>query len=153
MTVVWEQATDRRREEIVRQAIQPYWPELIFEPTPKFFPTDYHLSLPEGDPFAGYIGDMEVKWFNHSSSRGGMFNYNKLMRIMQMTMFRDHHMAYHRLALRYSDGVLLIPARLLASIQPEWFTRRDTKERDLVIHVPIESLKPKYWMAVKTTDE
>lgn len=153
MTTIWEKPLDRRREEIVRDAIHPIWPELIFQPTPRYFPTDFHLSLPDGDPFAGYIGDLEIKWFRHSSHHGGMFNYNKLMRIMQMTMFRDHPMAYHRLALRYDDGILLMPARVLAGIQPEWFTRRDTNESDLVIHVPVDELKPKYWMDVRASDE
>lgn len=149
----WEIAADRKREDIVKRAIHPVWPDLIFDPTPRFFPTDYHLSLPYGHPYGGYIGDLEVKWFRHDSSVGGVFNYNKLLQIQSMTIFRDHTYAFHRIALRYTDGILLLPASELACIKPEWFVRNDTQERDLVVHVPIDRLKEKYWLPVETTDE
>lgn len=149
---IWHKPMDKRREQIVADAIHDnYWPYIEFDPTPKYYPTDYHLTLMDGE-YGGYIGDLEIKWFRHDSSRPGMFNYNKLMLILAMPIWRDHDHAYHRLALRYDDGILLAPARELGGREPQWYVRRDTAERDLVIHIPLDELKERYWLPLRTED-
>jgi len=145
---VWQTDTDRRREDLVRSALNTYWrSDVVFDPTPRFFPTDFHMTVMDGS-YGQYIGDMEVKWYRQDTTRGGgVFNYNKLMVLSSLPMWTDHPDFGHRVAFRYADGVLLVPVRELAGLQPYWFTRPDTNERDLVVNVPVHELR-NYWIPV-----
>lgn len=147
---VWQTQADRKRENLVRDALLQHWrSDVVFDPTPRFFPTDFHMTVMEGT-YGHYIGDLEVKWYRRDSTRiggGGVFNYNKLMLLASLPMWKDHPDAAHRVAFRYMDGLLLVPVRELAGLQPYWFTRHDTSERDLVVSVPVRELR-NYWIPV-----
>lgn len=148
---VWQTTADRRRETLVAETLRAHWrPDVVFDPTPRFFPTDFHMTAMDGN-YGHYIGDLEVKWFRRDSTRlngGGVFNYNKLMLLASLPMWKDHQDAAHRVCFRYMDGLLLVPVKELAGLQPFWFTRRDTSESDLVVSVPVRELRSRYWIPV-----
>lgn len=123
---------DSRRERLVARAIEKLFPRYILAQTPPFHPTDFHMSWLTDKAELEYKGDLEVKWFNHDSSRTAVFNFNKLQVILSMPPRKE---SMHKLCFRYTDGLLIIPADLLANEKPKWFTRNDTQERDLVVVV------------------
>lgn len=148
---VYQTRDDRRREQAVAAYLGSLWPAVEFWPTPKYFPTDFHLMHTYARGSSDYIGDLEVKWFTHGSDRPGVFNYNKLMRILLMQPARDDERCQHRLAARYSDGLYVVPIRALAALPPEPFTRRDTGERDLIVRLRLNEL-PGKWFPAEVTE-
>lgn len=147
---VYQTQGDQMREQAVADALRAVWPSVEFWPTPKYFPTDFHLVNHYQRGSADYIGDLEVKWFHHPSSKPGVFNYNKLMRILLMQPARDDAKCYHRLAARYEDGLYVVPVRALAALEPEPFIRRDTGERDLIVRLDLHQLPGKWFDTVVT---
>lgn len=128
---------DSRRERMVAKAIEKLIPRYILHQTPPFHPTDFHVSWLTDKAELEYKGDLEVKWFRHDSSRTAVFNFNKLQVILSMP---PRQTAVHKLCFRFDDGLLIVPADLLADEMPYWFTRNDTGERDLVIKVDKSAL-------------
>lgn len=137
---------DSSHEADVAAAVKHQWPDLDLLPTPKFFPFDFHVLRRYGRGSSDYLGGLEVKWFNHDSSRPGVFNYNKLLQLLAMTVHRDDPLCYHRIAFRFTDGILITAARNVATQKPEMFTRKDTGETDLVVRIEREAL-PGRWLA------
>jgi hypothetical protein len=123
---------DARRERLVARAIEKQIPRYILTQTPPFHPTDFHVSWLTDAAELCYMGDLEIKWFRHSSSQKAVFNFNKLQNIMLLPPRKE---PIHKICFRYDDGLLIIPADLLADQKPYWFKRRDTQEQDLVVVV------------------
>lgn len=148
---VWQKTVDKEREQTVADVLREYWrSDVSFDPTPKYFPSDFHMTAWQGD-YGTYIGDLEVKWLTHASTdRGGVFNFNKLLLLASMPMWNDGVGYGHWVAFRYTDGVLMTPVSSLLTVKPAWFTRRDTGERDLVVHVPVDDMRPYGWIPVVT---
>jgi len=146
---VYLTASDRNHEEIVADAIKAKWPEVDLFPTPKFFPFDFHVMKKYTRGSSDYLGGLEVKWFNHGSERSGVFNYNKLLQLLAMTVHRDDPSCHHRIAFRFDDGILIVTAAQVAVRTPEVFTRRDTGETDLVVRITRADL-PGTWLDICT---
>lgn len=142
---VYQTSDDRAREDRVAAFLKRLWPTVEFWPNPKYYPTDFHLVNHYQRGSADYIGDLEVKWFTHASDRAGVFNYNKLMRILLMQPARDDDKCFHRLAARFDDGIYVVPIRALAALTPEVFTRKDTAERDLIVRLRLDQLPGKWF--------
>jgi hypothetical protein len=149
LATIYATADDRSHEQIVGDVITASWPQVELFPTPKFFPFDFHVIRTYNRKSSDYLGGLEVKWFNHDSTRAGVFNYNKLLQLIAMTLHRDDPTCHHRIAFRYTDGILIVPARELTKYKPEVFTRRDTGETDLVVRVVREDLSGA-WIDVQT---
>ena len=140
---------DLSHEVTVANAILARWPGFQFHPTPKFFPFDFHIMRTYTRGSSDYLGGLEVKWFNHDSTKAGVFNYNKLLQLLAMTLHRDDSNCYHRIAFRYTDGILIASARDVARHEPFLLTRRDSQETDLVVRVSPQTT-PGTWLEVAT---
>lgn len=129
--------------------LHPHWK---FYDTPKFYFTDFHLThfYPSGRE--NYIGDLEIKWLKTDSSKPAIFPFNKLQQILIAPPYVDSHEAFHRICFRFSDGLLLLPAKELGHLHPTFHTRWDTKERDLVVYVQAELFK-QYWIPEIVNEE
>ena len=128
-----ETFADNKRERLIAKEIERIWPNLVLSKTPPFHPTDYHVSRFTGYGEMEYLHDLEMKWFNHSSTRPAMFNFNKLQTLCAMPPKRDG--VNHMLCFRFTDGLLFVPVNELVNSKPYWFTRKDTQETDLVVVV------------------
>lgn len=137
-------ASDGKREQIAAKALTDYFINWKLYPTPRFFFTDFHITVMHGNGRENYIGDLEIKWLKTDSSKPAIFPFNKLQQIMIAPPYTDTDYSYHRICFRYSDGILVIPAREIAHLQPVFHTRWDTKERDLVVFVNASDY-PQYW--------
>ena len=108
----------------------------VLTPTPKFYFTDYHINRKHDNGRENYIGDLELKWLNTTSDFPATFSYNKLQLMTAVPVYTDTPESYHRVCFRFTDGILLVPAKaLMRFCEPTWFTRFDTGETDLVIKV------------------
>ncbi len=71
---------------------------------------------------------------SHSSTEV-KFPYQKLQRMWLTEPLDDNPDAYNRIVIRYTDALLVIPARLLRNIPPTYgLTRADTQEHDFNVH-------------------
>ena len=140
---------DLSHEVTVANAILAKWPGFEFHPTPKFFPFDFHIMRVYQRGSADYLGGLEVKWFNHDSTKPGVFNFNKLLQLLAMTVHRDDPDCHHRVAFRFTDGILISSARDVARNEPFLFTRKDRNETDLVVRVN-PATTPGTWISART---
>ena len=135
---VRETFADNKRERLVGREIERIWPNLVLSKTPPFHPTDYHVSRLNEYAELEYLNDLEIKWFNHSSARPAMFNFNKLQMLCSMPPKRER--VNHMICFRFTDGLLFVPVNELINSKPYWFTRKDTQETDLVVVVDKSTL-------------
>ena len=149
LATIYLTTEDQTHEAIVGQAIKSKWPNVELFPTPKFFPFDFHVTRTYQRGSSDYLGGLEIKWFNHGSEKPGVFNYNKLLQLLAMTVHRDDPACHHRIAFRFTDGILIVSARQVADQPPHIFTRKDTKETDLVVQINREQLQGT-WLDVCT---
>jgi hypothetical protein len=149
LATIYLTASDQQHEAIVGKAIQDAWPNVELFPTPKFFPFDFHVMRRYRRGSSDYLGGLEVKWFNHASDRAGVFNYNKLLQLLAMTVHRDDPGCHHRIAFRFTDGILISAAQSVASQPAQIFTRKDTNETDLVVRIGRDRV-PGTWLDVTT---
>jgi hypothetical protein len=135
MEAIRNTAEDMKREERLANYLQERLP-WVLTPTPKFYFTDYHINRKYYHGRESYIGDLELKWLNTPSEIPAIFSYNKLQLMCAVPVYTDTAESYHRVCFRFTDGILLIPAkRLMRESEPIWHTRWDTGETDLVIKV------------------
>jgi hypothetical protein len=128
-------ASDYSREVRLANYLQMRLP-WVLTPTPKFYFTDYHINRKYEAGRENYIGDLEIKWLNTTSDFPAVFSYNKLQLLTAVPVYTDTPESYHRVCIRYTDGILLVPAKaLMRFCEPTWYTRFDTGETDLVIRV------------------
>lgn len=135
---------DGKREKIAAKMLTDYFINWKLYPTPRFFFTDFHITVMQTQGRENYIGDLEIKWLKTDSSKPAIFPFNKLQQIMIAPPYTDSDFSYHRICFRFSDGISVIPAKLLAGIEPVFHTRWDTKERDLVVFFNAREY-PEYW--------
>jgi hypothetical protein len=128
---------DNRREAVVAQHLTNLAPWKLI-PTPKFYFTDFHIQRIYDNGRENYIGDLEIKWLNSSSQYPAIFPFNKLQQMMIAPPYTDNAESFHRICFRFSDGVMIVPAKKLAHLQPALHTRKDTDETDLVVWVNVE---------------
>jgi hypothetical protein len=128
---------DNRREAVVAQHLTRLAPWKLI-PTPKFYFTDFHIQRVYDNGRENYIGDLEIKWLNSSSQYPAIFPFNKLQQMMIAPPYTDNAESFHRICFRFSDGVMIVPAKKLAHLQPALHTRKDTDETDLVVWVNVE---------------
>jgi hypothetical protein len=107
-------------------------------PTPKFYFTDYHINKLYPHGRQNYIGDLEIKWLNSPSTYPAIFPFNKLQQLLIAPPYTDSAESYHRICFRFTDGLMMLPAKELAKLQPTLHTRRDTNETDLVVWVRVD---------------
>lgn len=107
-------------------------------PTPKFYFTDYHINKLQPNGRQNYIGDLEIKWLNSPSTYPAIFPFNKLQQMLIAPPYTDSPDSYHRICFRFTDGLMIIPAKAIAHLQPAIHTRKDTNETDLVIWVRVD---------------
>lgn len=110
-------------------------------PTPRFYFTDYHINKVYQNGRENYIGDLEIKWLNSPSSYPAIFPFNKLQQMIIAPPYTDSPESYHRICFRFTDGLMIIPAKTLAHLQPTLHTRKDTNETDLVVWVRVENFQ------------
>ena len=135
---------DSQKEKKVVNALYLLYPDWNFYPTPKFYFTDYHITRRAHGGRENYIGDLEIKWLKTDSNKSAIFPFNKLQQTLIAPPYTDGDEIFHRICFRFADGLLIIPAKILGFMIPQFHVRWDTKERDLVIYVnPKEYLE--YW--------
>lgn len=110
-------------------------------PTPKFYFTDYHINRLYDHGRQNYIGDLEIKWLNIPSTAPAIFPFNKLQQLLIAPPYTDSPESYHRICFRFTDGLMMVPAKALAHLQPTLHTRRDTNETDLVVWVKVSEFQ------------
>jgi len=135
---------DGKREKIAAKMLTDYFINWKLYPTPRFFFTDFHITVMQTQGRENYIGDLEIKWLKTDSSKPAIFPFNKLQQIMIAPPYTDSDFSYHRICFRFADGISMIPAKLLAGAEPVFHTRWDTKERDLVVFFNAREY-PEYW--------
>ena len=135
---------DGKREKIVAARLAELYPWKFYN-TPRFYFTDYHVTELHGNDRENYIGDIEIKWLKSDSSKPAIFPFNKLQQMLIAPPYTDGAECFHRICFRFSDGIMIVPARELGGIVPVFHTRWDTKERDLVIFVDASEFKH-YWI-------
>jgi hypothetical protein len=128
---------DNRREAVVAQHLTNLAPWKLI-PTPKFYFTDFHIQRVYDNGRENYIGDLEIKWLNSSSQYPAIFPFNKLQQMIIAPPYTDNAESFHRICFRFNDGVMIVPAKKLAHLQPALHTRKDTDETDLVVWVNVE---------------
>lgn len=137
--MAWETEQDKQRERAIAAAVRELWPTITLHETPRFHPTDAHAMGKHG-----YAGDFEYKWYNQPSTEGFVFNYNKWQNLYLLDSVL-HRPQTHRIAIRFDDGLLVMPVTALANKTPTLFTRRDTGEIDLVLKCSVGELPANYW--------
>lgn len=135
---------DSQKEKKVVAALCLLYPDWNFYPTPKFFFSDYHLTRRANAGRENYIGDLEIKWLKIPSTKPAIFPFNKLQQLLIAPPYTDAEDIYHRICFRFSDGLLIIPVKVLGFMIPQFHVRWDTKERDLVVYVNRTDY-PEYW--------
>lgn len=128
---------DVGREQRVANFLMQKMPWRLF-PTPRFYFTDYHINRVMENNRENYIGDLEIKWLNSPSTSPALFPFNKLQQLLIAPPYTDHPETYHRICFRFTDGIMMIPAKALAQKHPVMHTRKDTNETDLVIWVRVD---------------
>lgn len=137
MEPIREIQSDNQREQRLATYLQSVLPWSLF-PTPKFYFTDFHINKLFDNGRQNYIGDLEIKWLNSPSTSPAIFPFNKLQQLLIAPPYTDSPDSYHRICFRFSDGLMIVPAKALARLQPTVHTRRDTNETDLVIWVRVD---------------
>jgi hypothetical protein len=129
--------SDNDKEQRMANYLQQNLPWSLF-PTPKFYFTDFHINKLYENGRQNYIGDLEIKWLNIPSTSPAIFPFNKLQQLLIAPPYTDSPESYHRICFRFTDGLMIVPAKALAHLQPTVHTRRDTNETDLVIWVRVD---------------
>ena len=128
---VWQ---DGKREQLVADYLAKEY-NWAFYPTPRYYFVDYLVNKLKPNGYAKYIGGVEIKWMKSHAGSEVKFPYQKLQRMWLTEPLDDNPEAYNRIVIRYTDALLVIPARLLRSIPPVYgLTRADTQEHDFNIH-------------------
>jgi hypothetical protein len=128
---------DQNKEQRVANFLVQKMPWSLF-PTPKFYFTDYHINRKHDNGRENYIGDLEIKWLNSPSTSPAIFPYNKLQMMMSVPVYTDSPESYHRICFRFTDGLMILPAKALMRLQPTVHTRKDTNETDMVVWVKVD---------------
>lgn len=131
-----EVASDNARERTLAAFLEQFMGWELF-PTPKFFYVDFHILKLYDSGRKNYIGDLEIKWLKIDSSYPAIFPFNKLQQMLIAPPYTDSPESFHRICFRFTDGLLMLPAKELAVLQPEIHTRRDTNETDLIVKVRV----------------
>ena len=129
--------SDNDKEQRMANYLQQVLPWSLF-PTPKFYFTDFHINKLYDNGRQNYIGDLEIKWLNIPSTSPAIFPINKLQQLLIAPPYTDSPESFHRICFRFTDGLMIVPAKALAHLQPTVHTRRDTNETDLVIWVRVD---------------
>jgi hypothetical protein len=129
--------SDNDKEQRMANYLQQNLPWSLF-PTPKFYFTDFHINKLYENGRQNYIGDLEIKWLNIPSTSPAIFPFNKLQQLLIAPPYTDSPESYHRICFRFTDGLMIVPAKALAHLQPTVHTRKDTNETDLVIWVRVD---------------
>lgn len=137
MEPIREVVGDNQREQRLAAYLQQALPWSLF-PTPKFYFTDYHINKLYENGRQNYIGDLEIKWLTIPSTSPAIFPFNKLQQLLIAPPYTDSPESFHRICFRFTDGLMIIPAKALARLQPTVHTRRDTNETDLVVWVRVD---------------
>lgn len=144
MEPIRQVASDVGKEQRLATFLQQKLPWSLF-PTPKFYFTDYHINRLYDHGRQNYIGDLEIKWLNIPSSAPAIFPFNKLQQMLIAPPYTDSPESYHRICFRFTDGLMMLPAKALAHLQPTFHTRKDTNETDLVVWVRVSEFS-KYFV-------
>ena len=134
MEPIRQVANDGRRERHVQQWLEAKMPWRLF-PTPRFYFTDFHINLLQGNNRENYIGDLEIKWLKSGTSTPAIFPFNKLQQMLIAPPYTDSPDVFHRVLIRYDNATAIIPVKELARLIPEIHTRRDTNETDMVVKI------------------
>ncbi len=70
-------AGDGKREKVAAIALAEYFKGWKLYATPRFFFTDFHITLMHGNGRENYIGDLEIKWLKTDSTKPAIFPFNK----------------------------------------------------------------------------
>lgn len=140
MEPIREVESDNLKEQRVANFLMEYFPWSL-KSTPKFYFTDYHISRLYDNGRQNYIGDLEIKWLKWSSEYPAIFPFEKLQQMIISPPYTDSPESYHRICFRFSDGLMMIPAKALAHLQPKLHTRKDTNETDLVVWVKVSEFQ------------
>lgn len=142
---------DGIREQVMANKLSEIYPWKFYD-TPRFYFTDFHITKLHDHGRENYIGDLELKWLKSDSSKPAIFPFNKLQQMLIAPPYTDGIDCFHRICFRFSDGLLIIPARELGSLMPVFHTRWDTQERDLVVFVHASDY-PQYWVPQIVNEE
>lgn len=139
---------DGNREQLVANFLSKEY-SWDFYPTPKYYFIDFLVNINHGNGYANYIGGLEVKWMNRSVNSEVKFPYQKLQQIWMTEPTNDREDAFNRIVIRYTDGLLLMPAKALRCFDPIFgLTRADTNEYDFNIHFNAAVDFPQYVLPV-----
>lgn len=147
-TPIWQNSNDSSNERKVADKLA----ELLgwkFYTTPRFHWCDYHVNQTSKGGYENYIGDIEIKWMGIPSTEEVRFPLEKLQKLWMTEPMYDNPEAYNRVCIRYTDGLLLIPAKRLRMIEPQLsLTRADTGEMDFNVHFTAATDFPKNMMGI-----
>ena len=132
--------SDNKREQVMANFLTGILPWKLF-PTPKFYFTDFHIQRVYDNGRENYIGDLEIKWLNSSSEYPAIFPFNKLQQMLISPPYTDNPESYNRICFRFKDGIMMVPVKALAHLQPVVHTRKDTNETDLVVFVHVSEFQ------------
>ena len=153
---IWVNTGDSNREQIVMDKLCELYGWQAW-PTPKYYFMDYLVNSLQDptkpDGFANFIGGMEIKWMNGPSTMEVKFPFQKLQRMWLSEPVDDNPSAYNRICIRYTDALLVVPAKALRSFIPQYgLTRADTNEHDFNVHFTASEDFPSKLMKVVVND-
>ena len=94
----------------------------VLTPTPKFYFTDYHINRKHDNGRENYIGDLEIKWADKPSSEPYPIPFTKVQQMSLLPLHRDLPDSYHRVLIRYEDGLLMLNVEMLRDLRPVMYT-------------------------------
>lgn len=139
---------DSTREKIVANYLSKKY-NWEFYPTPKYYFIDFLVNQNQPNGYANYIGGLEVKWMRSPANSEVKFPFQKLQQIWLTEPVNDRPDSYNRIAIRYTDSLLLMPAKVLKRFDPIFgLTRADTNEHDFNIHFNATQDFPEYLLPI-----
>ena len=139
---------DGTREQLVASKLSEMF-NWDFFPTPRYYFIDFLVNINHANGYANYIGGLEVKWLNRPTNSEVKFPYQKLQQIWLTEPATDRPDAYNRIVIRYTDGLLVMPAYALRCLDPIYgLTRADTNEHDFNVHFNATKDFPQYLLPV-----
>ena len=139
---------DGKREQVVADYLTEMFRWDLYK-TPKYYFVDFLVNQNKDNGYASYIGGLEVKWLNRSCNDEVKFPFQKLQRMWLTEPISDDPKAFNRICIRYTDGLLLVPASAFRAATPVWgLTRADTNEFDFNINFVATTHLPEFLLPV-----
>lgn len=139
---------DSTRERLVAEVLSNKF-NWEFYPTPRYYFMDYLVNQNQANGYANFIGGLEIKWMRGPADSEVKFPYQKLQQMWLSEPANDRPDSYNRIVIRYTNGLLLAPAKVFKRFDPIFgLTRADTNEHDFNIHFNAKQDLPEYLLPI-----